>query len=32
MDGGEMLAGSSSFSMIGRRLPDSAWQIMKPKK
>jgi NAD(P)-dependent dehydrogenase (short-subunit alcohol dehydrogenase family) len=32
MDGGEMLAGSSSFSLIGRRLPDSAWQIMKPKK
>jgi NAD(P)-dependent dehydrogenase (short-subunit alcohol dehydrogenase family) len=32
MDGGEMLAGSSSFSMIGRRLPDAAWQIMKPKK
>jgi NAD(P)-dependent dehydrogenase (short-subunit alcohol dehydrogenase family) len=32
MDGGEMLAGSSSFSMIGRRLPDAAWQLMKPKK
>ncbi|MGO9302572.1 MAG: SDR family oxidoreductase, partial [Candidatus Korobacteraceae bacterium] len=32
MDGGERLAGSSSFSMIGRRLPDSAWQIVKPKK
>src|SRR5215469_1323893 len=32
MDGGEVLAGSSSFSMIGRRLPDSAWQLMKPKK
>lgn len=32
MDGGEMLAGSSSFSMMGRRIPDSAWQIMKPKK
>jgi len=31
MDGGEMLAGASSFSMIGRRLPESAWQIMKPK-
>ncbi len=30
MDGGEMLAGASSFSMIGRRIPDSAWQIMKP--
>jgi NAD(P)-dependent dehydrogenase (short-subunit alcohol dehydrogenase family) len=32
MDGGEMLAGSSSFSMIGSRLPDSAWQMMNPKK
>ena len=32
MDGGEMLAGSSSFSLMGRRIPDSAWQIMKPKK
>ena len=31
MDGGEMLAGASSFSMIGRRLPAEAWQIMKPK-
>ncbi len=32
MDGGEMLAGASSFSMLGRQIPDSAWQIMKPKK
>ena len=32
MDGGEMLAGASSFSMIGRRLPDFAWELMKPKK
>ncbi len=32
LDGGETLAGSSSFSMLGRRIPDSAWQIMKPKK
>ncbi len=32
MDGGEMLAGSSSFSMIGHRLPDAAWQLMNPKK
>lgn len=32
MDGGEMLAGASSFSMIGRRLPDAAWQMMKGKK
>jgi NAD(P)-dependent dehydrogenase (short-subunit alcohol dehydrogenase family) len=31
MDGGEMLAGASTFSMIGRKLPESAWQIMKPK-
>ncbi len=31
MDGGEMLAGASTFSMIGRRLPEEAWQIMKPK-
>jgi hypothetical protein len=31
MDGGEMLAGSSSFSLMGRQIPDSAWQIMKPK-
>ena len=32
MDGGEMLAGASIFSLIGRRIPDAAWQIMKPKK
>ena len=32
MDGGEMLAGASTFSLIGRNIPDSAWQIMKPKK
>jgi NAD(P)-dependent dehydrogenase (short-subunit alcohol dehydrogenase family) len=32
MDGGEMLAGSSSFSLMGRQIPDSAWQIIKPKK
>jgi NAD(P)-dependent dehydrogenase (short-subunit alcohol dehydrogenase family) len=32
MDGGEMLAGSSSFSLMGRRIPEAAWQIMKPKK
>jgi len=31
MDGGEMLAGASTFSMIGRRIPESAWQLMKPK-
>lgn len=32
MDGGEMLAGASSFSMIGRKIPPDAWQIMKPKR
>ena len=32
MDGGEMLAGASTFSLIGRQIPDSAWQIMKPQK
>jgi NAD(P)-dependent dehydrogenase (short-subunit alcohol dehydrogenase family) len=31
MDGGETLAGSSTFSLIGRRLPDAAWAMMKPK-
>ena len=31
MDGGEMLAGASSFSMIGRRIPESGWEMMKPK-
>ena len=32
MDGGEMLAGSSTFSMIGSRIPDAAWERMKPRK
>jgi NAD(P)-dependent dehydrogenase (short-subunit alcohol dehydrogenase family) len=32
MDGGEALAGSSTFSLIGRSMPDSAWAFMKPKK
>lgn len=32
MDGGEMLAGASSFSLLGRRIPDAAWRILKPKK
>ncbi len=32
MDGGEMLAGASTFSLIGRSLPDAAWAMMKPKK
>ncbi len=31
MDGGETLAGASTFSMIGRRIPDSGWETMKPK-
>ena len=32
MDGGEMLAGSSSFSLLGRKVPDAAWELLKPKK
>src|SRR5271165_68200 len=32
MDGGEMLAGASTFSLIGRRMPDAAWEMMKPRK
>jgi NAD(P)-dependent dehydrogenase (short-subunit alcohol dehydrogenase family) len=32
MDGGEMLAGASTFSLIGRRIPDAAWEMMKPRK
>ena len=32
MDGGEMLAGASTFSLVGRRIPDAAWEMMKPKK
>ncbi len=32
MDGGEMLAGASSFSLVGRQIPDAAWEMMKPKK
>lgn len=32
MDGGEMLAGSSVFSLLGKRMPDAAWEMMKPKK
>jgi NAD(P)-dependent dehydrogenase (short-subunit alcohol dehydrogenase family) len=32
MDGGEMLAGASSFSLLGRQIPDEAWALMKPKK
>jgi len=32
MDGGEMLAGSSSFSLLGRKVPDAAWEMLKPRK
>lgn len=32
MDGGEMLAGASSFSLLGRRVPDAAWELLKPRK
>ena len=32
MDGGEMLAGASSFSLLGRQVPEAAWQMLKPKK
>lgn len=32
MDGGEMLAGASSFSLLGRQVPEAAWQMLKPRK
>jgi enoyl-[acyl-carrier-protein] reductase (NADH) len=32
MDGGEMLAGSSAFTLLGRNVPDAAWELLKPKK
>ena len=32
MDGGEMLAGASAFSLLGRKIPDAAWAMMKPRK
>jgi NAD(P)-dependent dehydrogenase (short-subunit alcohol dehydrogenase family) len=32
MDGGEMLAGSSSFSLLGRKVPDAAWEMLKSRK
>ena len=32
MDGGEMLAGASSFSLLGRKVPDAAWELLKAKK
>jgi NAD(P)-dependent dehydrogenase (short-subunit alcohol dehydrogenase family) len=31
MDGGEMLAGSS-FSLLGRKIPEASWELLKPKK
>jgi NAD(P)-dependent dehydrogenase (short-subunit alcohol dehydrogenase family) len=31
MDGGEMLAGASSFSLLGRQIPQAGWEMMKPK-
>jgi hypothetical protein len=31
MDGGEMLA-SSSFSLLGRKIPEASWELLKPKK
>jgi NAD(P)-dependent dehydrogenase (short-subunit alcohol dehydrogenase family) len=32
MDGGEMLAGASSFSLLGQRFSDAAWEMLKSKK
>jgi NAD(P)-dependent dehydrogenase (short-subunit alcohol dehydrogenase family) len=32
MDGGEMLAGASVFSLMGRKVPDAAWEMLKPKR
>ena len=32
MDGGELLAGASIFSLLGRQVPEAAWEMMKPKK
>ena len=32
MDGGEMLAGASTFSLVGRQIPDAGWAMMKPRK
>ena len=32
MDGGEMLAGASVFSLLGRKVPDAAWEMLKPRK
>jgi len=32
MDGGEMLAGSSVFSLLGRQVPEAAWEMLKQRK
>jgi NAD(P)-dependent dehydrogenase (short-subunit alcohol dehydrogenase family) len=32
MDGGELLAGASVFSLLGRQVPDAAWELLKPRK
>ena len=32
MDGGELLAGASVFSLLGRKVPDAAWGMLKPRK
>src|SRR6516165_9307037 len=32
MDGGEMLAGSSSFSLLGRMIPEDTWGMLKQRK
>ena len=32
MDGGEMLAGASALTLLGRNVPDAAWELLKPKK
>ena len=32
MDGGELLAGASVFSLLGRKVPDAAWELLKPRK
>jgi NAD(P)-dependent dehydrogenase (short-subunit alcohol dehydrogenase family) len=29
MDGGELLAGASVFSLLGRKVPDAAWEMLK---
>ena len=32
MDGGEMLAGASVFTLLGRQVPDAAWEMLKSRK